>query len=93
MKREYRTLSDVREESPFATPPRVLIVADDICAGEAVALVEALDAVGAEAEVRFCEDLGHNHRHPDAVIVAEPHGYRVTRHHPVLESALRTIAL
>ncbi len=81
-----RVLSSVREESPFATPPRVLIVADDDSAHEAVALVEALDEIGAEAEVRFGLEAVHvRSRHPDAVIVAEPCGYRIARHHPVLE--------
>jgi hypothetical protein len=88
MKRDYRTLSAVREESPFETPPRVLVMADDADAGEAVALVEALDAVGADAEVRFGEQRPLDHFHPDAVIVAERRGYRVTRHHPVLERVL-----
>jgi hypothetical protein len=89
MKRDYRTLSDVREESPFETPPRVLVVADDETAVEAVALVEALDALGADAEMRFSEDMYRDHSHPDAVIVAGARGYYVTRHHPVLESVLR----
>ena len=57
MKRDPRALSDVRAESPFATPPRVLVVADDVSAGEAVALVEALDAIGADAEVRFSDTV------------------------------------
>jgi hypothetical protein len=89
MKREHRTLSAVREESPFETPPRVLVVADDADAVEAVALVEALDAVGADAEVRFGERPHFGHLHPDAVLVAEARGYRVTRHHPILESVIR----
>jgi hypothetical protein len=89
MKRDHRPLSAVREESPFATPPRVLVMADDAAAVEAVELAEALDALGADTEVRFGE-LRHDHSHPDAVIVAEPRGYRVTRHHPILESILRT---
>jgi hypothetical protein len=85
MKREYHTLSAVREQSPFATPPRVLVIADDSDAVEAVALAEALDAVGADAEVRFGEQLHPEHIHPDAVVVAEPRGYRIAQHHPVLE--------
>lgn len=89
MKRDYRTLSAVREDSPFATPPRVLVVADDTDAAEAVALAEELEAVGADTEVRFGEDRFYSHFHPDAVIVAQTRGYRVTRHHPVLESLHR----
>lgn len=88
MKRDYRTLSAVREESPFETPPRVLVVADDSDAVEAVALAEELESLGAEAEVRFGEQWRREHLHPDAVIVAEPRGYRVARHHPILESVL-----
>jgi hypothetical protein len=86
MKRDYRTLSLVREQSPFATPPRVLVVAEEDNGGSAVALVEALEAAGAEAQVRFGADMGHDHSHPDAVVVAYARGYRITRHHPVLES-------
>ena len=93
MKRDYRALSEVREASPFETPPRVLVVADDDSAREAVALVEALEAFGAEAEVRFSDEAFHSHLRPDAVIVAEPHGYRITRHHPLLEDMLRSVAL
>jgi hypothetical protein len=89
MKRDHRPLSAVREESPFATPPRVLVMADDADAVEALELVEALDAIGADAEVRFGELRQYDHSHPDAVIVAEPRGYRITRHHPILESFLR----
>jgi hypothetical protein len=87
MKRDYRSLSLVRESSPFATPPRVLVMADDDSAGEAVALAEALEAAGAVAEVRFGTDKKHSYS--DAVIVAETRGYRVTRHHPILESLSR----
>ena len=89
MKRDQRTLSVVREASPFATPPRVLVMADDESAGEAVALAEALEAAGAEAEVRFGEARTGDRGQADAVIIAEPRGYRVSRHHPVLESLLR----
>lgn len=92
MKRDHRALSAVREESPFATPPRVLVVADDSDAAEAVALAESLEALGADTEVRFGEPRSYGHIHPDAVIVAEPRGYRVTRHHPILESVLSTRA-
>lgn len=93
MKRDYRSLSEVREQSPFATPPRVLVVADDASAGEAVALVEALDALGADAEIRFHEDVSRDHGHPDAVLVAEPHGYRVARSKPELEHVLQSLPL
>lgn len=86
MKCEYRSLSAMREESPFATPPRVLVVADDHDASEAVALAEALDAVGADTEVRFDEHPSYGYLHPDAVIVAGSRGYRIQRHHPILES-------
>ncbi len=53
---EHRAISTVREGLPFASPPRVLVVADDENAGEALALAEALDAFGAETEVRLSED-------------------------------------
>ena len=88
MKRDYRALSIVREKSPFATPPRVLVVAEDDNAGQAVALAEALEAAGADAEVRFGADMGrgYGHNHSDAVVVADGRGYRIARHHPVLES-------
>jgi hypothetical protein len=82
MKRD-NTLSDVRARSPFATPPRVIVMADDDSAGQAVALAEALEAAGADAEVRF--GAAGSHDHSDAVIVAHRRGYSVTRHHPVLE--------
>jgi hypothetical protein len=88
MKRDDRALSVVRESSPFATPPRVLVVADEESAGEAASLVDALEALGADAEVRFGAsnfDLSHS----DAVLVAETRGYRVTRHHPILENLKR----
>jgi hypothetical protein len=89
MKRQYRALSAVREESPFAAPPRVLVVAEDHDAAEAVALAEALDAIGADTEVRFGEHPSFSHLHPDAVVVAGERGYRVQRHHPILEGVLR----
>lgn len=89
MKTAYPPLSAVREESPFATPPRVLVVADDHDASEAVALAEVLDAAGAETEVRFGDHPSYGYLHPDAVIVAQERGYRVQRHHPILERALR----
>lgn len=85
MDRKYRTISAVREESPFDTPPRVLVVADDHDASEAVALAEALDAAGADTEVRFGDHPSYEYLHPDAVIVAEERGYRVQRHHAILD--------
>ena len=90
MKRDHHTLSMVRAASPFATPPRVLVMADDESAGEAVALAEALEELGADAEVRFGSEKCSEHSHPDAVVVAEPRGYRITRHHPVLENLVRS---
>lgn len=84
MKREYRSLSALREGSPFATPPRVLVIADDHDAADAVALAEELDAIGADTEVRFGERPSYEYLHPDAVIVADLSGYRVQRHHPIL---------
>ena len=73
-----RALSSVRECSPFATPPRVLVVANEENAGQAVALAEALDEAGAETEVRFGEVTSFSQS--DAVIVAGERGYRVARH-------------
>lgn len=84
MKREYRSLSALREGSPFATPPRVLVIADDHEAADAVALAEELDAIGADTEVRFGEHPSYSHLHPDAVVVADMSGYHVRRHHPIL---------
>lgn len=92
MKFDHRTLSDVRTASPFATPPRVLVMADDDDATGAVALAGALEALGADAEVRFASEVtrsSHQHAHPDAVVVAGTRGYRVTRHHPILEGVSR----
>jgi hypothetical protein len=81
-----RALSNVRQESPFATPPRVVVVADDDTAGEALSLVESLESLGADAEVRFgAAGLGAC----DAVIVAERSGYRVSRSHPILDRLQR----
>ena len=54
----------------------------------------ALESVGAEAEVRFASDVTrsyHDHLHPDAVVVAGTRGYRVARHHPILESISRFV--
>lgn len=90
MKRDYSTLSVVRAASPFATPPRVVVVADDENARHAVALVERLEAIGADAEVRFGAISPREHLHPDAVIIAEPSGYHFTQYHAGLERALRT---
>ena len=69
---EPRPPSVVRVESPFPTPPRVRVVTDSDRVPEAVALVEALDERGAEAEVRLAEDAattGYDHVHPDAIVV------------------------
>ena len=85
MMREYRSLSALREQLPFATPPRVLVMADDHDASEAVALAEALDAVGADTEVRFGDHPSYEYLHPDAVVVAGERGYRVQRHHAILD--------
>ena len=65
-----RPLSAVREQSQFVTPPHILVMADDDGACEAVALAEALDANGADAEVRLGETVPEDgHLEPDAVIV------------------------
>ena len=73
MRTNSRAISEVRAESRFATPPRLLVVATDNRSGDAVALAEALDAYGAETEVRFAGDMSaDDHIQPDAVIVAEP---------------------
>lgn len=81
-----RTLSAVREKSPFVTPPHILVVAGDDAALEALELAEALDEYGADAEVRLGGDAsGDDHYHPDAVVFAGlPSGYRLDREHPVL---------
>ena len=91
MLNDYRTLSAVRERSPFASPPRVLVMADDDTAGEALALAEALDSFGAEAEVRLTEDTtADEYGAPDAVIVAgskgevRAHDFLASPRHPVL---------
>jgi CheY-like chemotaxis protein len=50
----------------------VRVVTDSDRAPEAVALVEALDERGAEAEVRLAEEAaatGYDHVHPDAIVV------------------------
>ena len=71
MKRDLHTLSVVREKSPFATPPHIVVVADDEDALEALELAEALDEYGAEAEVRLGADASDDdHHQPDAVIFA-----------------------
>ncbi|HSQ55845.1 MAG TPA: hypothetical protein VLM40_08860 [Gemmata sp.] len=68
-------------------------MADHADAAGAVALAEALEAAGAEAEVRFGAEAGRSGSlHPDAVIVADPRGYRITRHHPILEAVLPIVA-
>ena len=86
MKSDHHTLSVVREKSPFATPPHILVVADDDAALEALELAEALDEYGAEAEVRLGGDASDgDHHQPDAVIFAgPPSGYRLDREHTVL---------
>ncbi len=86
MKRDQRTLSLVREASPFAKPPHILVMADGADAIEAVALAEALDEYGAEAEVRLSGDASDDHYStPDAVIFAGLRaGHHAHRHHPVL---------
>ncbi len=86
MNRNHNTLSTVRAASPFATPPRVLVVADDDDMLEAVELAEALDGFGADAEVcTACDAREDHHRAPDAVIFAgAPGSYHTTRHHPLL---------
>ncbi|MDY3558573.1 hypothetical protein R5W23_005693 [Gemmata sp. JC673] len=71
MKRDHRALSEVRERSPFATPPHILVVADTADIGEAVELAEALDECGADAEVRLTADAAADfHGEADAVIFA-----------------------
>ncbi len=73
MRTNSRAISEVRAESRFATPPRLLVVAADNRTGDAVALAEALEHQGAEIEVRFAGDMStDDHVQPDAVIVAEP---------------------
>jgi hypothetical protein len=85
MKRDQRTLSGVREEMPFATPPRVLVVADADDALEAVRLAEELDEYGADAEVRLSGDASSDrHTAPDAVVFAGSRaGYRSGRNQAV----------
>lgn len=88
MESDHTTLSTVRTASPFAAPPRVLVVAEVDCAGEAVALLEKLEAIGADAEVRFSEPSSHDRHTRDAIIVAARRGYRFTQSHADLERAL-----
>lgn len=76
-------LSSVREKSPFATPPRVLVIAEE-SAGSALSLMDALEAAGADAEVRF-EGSHFDRANADAVIVTDGKTHRVTRHHPILD--------
>jgi hypothetical protein len=86
MKRQHPTLSVVREASPFAKPPRVVVLADEDGAAEAVQLAEALDGYGADAEVRLSGD-GSDDRHspPDAVVFAGRRAaFRSAGHHAVL---------
>ena len=83
-------LSTVREKSPFATPPRIIIVGEEGYTGEAIHLADVLEEMGAEAEVRFGDDAdfthGPFHPTPDAVIVASKRGYRIARHHAILDN-------
>ena len=83
-------LSTVREKSPFATPPRVIVVAEEGFTGEAIQMADLLDAMGAESEVRFGSDAdfthGPFHPAPDALIVVGVRGFRIARHHPILEN-------
>jgi hypothetical protein len=92
MKRDHRTLSDVREASPFAAPPRVLVIAEDSDPGQAAALVETLESLGADAQMRFVSDVTRTYRehlHPDAVIVAGTRGYHFMQDRAGLAPALR----
>jgi hypothetical protein len=82
------SLSTLRENTPFATPPRVLVVAEEGRAGEALALADALEQIGAEAEIRFGDEPHLANNHSDAVVLAGVRGYRIARHHPVLENVL-----
>jgi hypothetical protein len=86
MKRDHVTLSHVREASGFVSPPRVLVVAAEGSAAEAVKLAEALDEVGAETEVRLSAGgRTDHHGQPDAVIFAgTPGSYPAAQRHPVL---------
>jgi DNA-binding response OmpR family regulator len=60
----------IREGSPFAAPPRIRVVSDHEHISDAMALAEALEECGAEAEVRLEEDdTDYNHAHPDAYII------------------------
>ncbi len=86
-----RSLSMVRENTDFATPPCVLVMAEEGSAGEALALADALDRLGAETEIRFGDRMSLEHVQPDAVILLGPRGHRITRHHPVLDSFLMHI--
>jgi hypothetical protein len=89
-------LSTIREKTPFATPPRIIVVAEEGYTGEAIHLADILEEMGAETEVRFGDDAdfthGPFHPAPDAVIVAGKRGYRVARHHPILDNVLPIVA-
>jgi hypothetical protein len=86
---ELKPPSAVREESQFPAPPRVRVVADDERLPEAVALAEALDECGAEAEVRLAGDAtDYDHVHPDAIVAAgapldEATGHGIETQHPI----------
>lgn len=64
--------SVIREELPFSSPPRIRVVSDPQHMTDAVALAEALEECGAEADVRFEEDAtgtDYDHVHPDAYVI------------------------
>jgi hypothetical protein len=62
--------SHLRDVLPFATPPRIRIIADTDHLSEALALADDLEACGADAEVRIESDSADDdHVHPDAYIV------------------------
>jgi hypothetical protein len=89
MTHSTRPASAVREASTFTSPPRVRILARDAdMADDALALAEALDGCGAEAEVRVGALGGDtDHVHPDAFVVELGSGVgllRATGHAPVL---------
>jgi hypothetical protein len=60
--------SSIREASPFPVPPRVRVVTDPDHAPAALSLVNALDAQGAEADVRLLDDAIAGGRPPAVVI-------------------------
>jgi CheY-like chemotaxis protein len=60
--------SSIREASPFPVPPRVRVVTDIDHAPDALSLLKALDAGGAEADVRLLDDALTADRSPPVVI-------------------------